>query len=670
MTGDALSWRELSKLFTAVLCIDDEGRVVYASDLIREYLTDELLGGELFRVFEFQRPRAVRDMSALRDHLGALFLMKARDGSFAARGQFVEATWEGGPVICFCGAPWLFWMTENRPDVKLGMSDFSAQDSQLDQLFLMSAEQRMVADLEKLNADLQQAKRETERAQEAKDAFFAHMSHEMRTPLNGVVSALALLADEPLDESAERLLSLAQRSSRNLLQVINYILDVSKIESAGGRLDEDPINLPRLMQAVTDIVRARAEERGLNLHWHRAEGVGEGFIGDKSKLRQCLLNLVTNAIKFTRAGIVVVRALPGAENDGGTVRFEIEDTGIGISPEDQQRIFEPFWTSGGLNAGADGSTGLGLDIVRRNVEIMGGELGLISEPGKGSVFWFEIPLQASDEAAEHSNDNTPKDVEVPRRFAGDVLLVDDNSTNMTLGRMILESLGVTVDEASDGAEAVHKATTRPYDLVLMDINMPVMDGVEATRRIRLSLDDEALPIVALSAYASSEEQQRCAEAGMNDYLTKPIVRERLGEQLNRWLRPSESTEQTAQQQNDGNDATVMAPALDEEVLAQLRKQIGDENVSVVLDQFEAEVNDRWHSAEQCFQAGDREQLIREIHTLSSTCRSLGLTDAGEYFQAMEASLRDSDSGPEDLPGARSRLDRGLDALAGYRARPA
>ncbi|MFK8040892.1 ATP-binding protein [Congregibacter sp.] len=674
-TEPRLTWSQLEKLFTVILVIADDGTILYCSDTPRRYMPTLQNGAQFFDLFKLLRPAAARSIPEVRDHQASLFLVKSVDERFAIRGQMVETTWQGNPVLCFCGAPWAFWMNAHCPDTKLGMADFSPQDSQLDQLFLMTTEQRMVSDLEKLNGELQEAKQDTELAQAAKSAMFARMSHEMRTPLNGVVSALSLMGDHEMAPKAQELLDLANSSSRNLLHVINYVLDISKIEAGDEVFESTVFDLALLMRGVADIVRARAVEKDLQLSWSASPLLGNLYIGDKAKLRQCLLNLITNAIKFTNSGSVTVRALPSASSEDNYVRFEVEDTGSGISAEDKQLIFEPFWTGSSEAPDKDKGTGLGLDLVRRYVEVMDGTLGVISHPGRGSLFWLEIPLEPVTEENLSAPEGAADMSDVPERFKGTVLLVDDNATNMLLGRMILESLGVTVEEACDGAVAVERALSETFDLVLMDLNMPVMDGVAATTNIRKQRSVDELPIVALTAYASSEERDRCLSVGMNDYLTKPIVRGRLAEQLNRWLTADNDAETSSQANAEEaksaelpeSDVPDSPPELATGVLDELREQIGEASLGTVLDQFEGEVRSRWESYLRALADGELSAMIREVHTLASTCRSLGLAKAGEHFAALETHIRNSDAPPtEDLSISEDLLQSGLGALAEFR----
>jgi signal transduction histidine kinase/CheY-like chemotaxis protein/HPt (histidine-containing phosphotransfer) domain-containing protein len=631
---------QLKTLFSIVLKLDTGGRILEASETFERHISEFEQGCALLSLFKIVRPATVRSWSDVDGHINSLFLLTAYSGQFAIRGQVFKTASAENSYYIFCGSPWLTWISDHCPNTRMSISDFAPQDSQLDQLFLMTTEKRMVNDLERLNGALKKAKRETELAEEARAALFARMSHEMRTPLNGVISALSLLSHGNFDEESQEILRLAQSSSTNLLHVINYVLDMSKIESRALEAEEVLFNVQDLLESVTDIVRPAAEKGGLELRWEVDPSLARSYRGDKPKLRQCLINLASNAIKFTEKGKVIVRAFPSPrDKEGLKVRFEVEDTGIGISEKDRKRIFDPFWTGA---SNADRGTGLGLDIVRRAVDIMGGIVGVVSAPGAGSVFWLDIPLAASDKAEEGDEilQSTLYQPLPEREYLGRVLLVDDNETNLILGRKILETLGVQVHLARDGEDALAKCDTNHYQLVFMDISMPGMDGVHTTLKLRERFDDKALPVVALTAYASAEEEKRCLAAGMNHYLIKPIVREQLAEQLERFLEQATSDE-PAQEAEAGPGEQ---PLLNAVTLDTLLEQIGPEGLSEVVNQFQKEARDRDGRFLQAASAGDADTAQREAHTLGSTCLSLGLDRAALAFRAAESALLDRSEG--------------------------
>lgn len=665
-----IGFDDLEKLFSLLLLLDEEGRIRYASKTFHRYLPDVPEGTPLLDLMDPVRPSTVSSWERIDRHVGSLFLLRERSGRFAMRGQLLHL--DGEYRWAFAGAPWLTWLRENRPQLNLGIDDFAPQDAQLDQLFLMTIEKRMVGELEQLNEALRHAKRETELAQEAKSALFARMSHEMRTPLNGVISALSLLAEHGLPEASADILRLAQTSSRNLMNVINYVLDLSRVEAGESPGAESiDFSLPELLEGVTDILRAAAMEKGLELRWAKSGELGDVYRGDKPKLRQCLLNLLTNAIRFTDTGRVSLRAMPSPMQSGRErVRIEVEDTGIGISAEDRKRIFQPFWTKA---QNTSSGTGLGLDIVRRGVALMDGTVGVASAPGAGSVFWIDVPLEAGSENS------------LPRRlagaagaihdcFSGRVLLVDDNATNLMLGARLLETMCVDVDQARSGEEALACCAAQRYQLVLMDISMPGMDGVFTTLKLRERFDSRQLPVVALTAYASAEEEQRCFEAGMNHYLTKPIVKEDLALQLSRFLEHDESCcgsaadegpapaapadasrtgpgSAAAAEGGNGSAAGAAAPEVRHDTLSTLHRQIGGAGLATVVDRFRDESEERLQRLRAALGAGDGALAQREAHTLGSTCASIGLERAAQFLRATEASLLDGRLPP---PGSGER----------------
>jgi signal transduction histidine kinase/DNA-binding response OmpR family regulator len=644
----------LEKLFSIVIEFDTDLRMVAASPVALDHMPWLAERPLLTEAFKIARPQGVKSLEDVVDRSDQLFLMSARDGSFALRGQIVTILRDGAKRPVFCGAPWMFWITSERPDLKLGIRDFSPQDSQLDQLFLMTTEKIMVSDLELVNQQLHDAKSELELAQRARDAFFAQMSHEMRTPLNGVISALALLEEHALPAGSQELLSLIKSSSRNLMHVINYVLDVSKIEADDGTLEAEPFGLEELVKSVVEIVEARAMEKKLGLRMVVEPGLPAASLGDSARVRQTLLNLVNNAIKFTDQGQVTIR-VSEVEDRPPWVRIDVADTGIGIPEHLQDRIFEPFFS--GLEQGTDAGetgTGLGLDIVRRNVKLMGGELKLESSPDVGSTFTVLLPLEpAIEPVVDAFVENQGEREEGPLR--GSVLLVDDNRTNLMLGTMLLEGLGLGVKGAGSGEEAVEAVANQCFCAVLMDISMPGIDGFEATRRIRALPGRRNLPILALTAYASSREQAKAREAGMNDYLTKPVSRAQLVQALQKWL-PGERKKPAMPVRK-----ARTAVSLNDTVLEDLAHEIGPQNLALVVETFGSEARDRWRAL---VAADSASGLAREAHALVSTCRSFGLDAVADALAGIEARARQGQTeDAESLEALGERLERSLDALS-------
>jgi CheY-like chemotaxis protein len=378
---------------------------------------------------------------------------------------------------------------------------------------------------------LAKARDDAEAANRAKSAFLANTSHEIRTPLNGLVG-LARLARRPDVDEARRRQYLEQiaDSAETLSAVISDVLDLSKIEA--GKLDVEQVafDLHALLESLRQVYGTLADARGLLFGFERDAGVPRWVWGDPVRVRQVLGNFLNNALKFTAKGSVQLRACVDA---GGKLRFEVEDTGPGITGEVCARLFQPFTQADQSTTRRFGGSGLGLSICRELATLMNGTVGVESEPGRGSCFWAELPLPATEAPAHDSGFGVLE----PSPLAGTrVLMVEDNAVNMTIAVAMLEQWGVSVDQAFDGAQAVvaveqAAAQGRPFDLVLMDVQMPVMSGYEATRVLRARPAGRTLPVIALTAAALSSEREQALASGMTGFLTKPIDARQLHDSL-------------------------------------------------------------------------------------------------------------------------------------------
>ncbi len=507
---------------------------------------------------------------------------------------------------------------------------------------LVTGVNSMLDNLELRDAQLLEAKQEAEDANRAKSRFLAQMSHEIRTPMNGVLGLAALLLKTNLDKEQKTFVKTIYRSGEALLQLINDILDFSKIEAGKLVLEEVHFNLRELAEETVELFSNSASEKNVKLSCFVQAALPEYVVGDPGRLRQILMNLLGNALKFTRNGDVALTIFPEETDTTGVahLRFEVSDSGIGISKEKQQEIFAAFSQVDGSITRKFGGTGLGLAICRQLVQLMGGTIGVTSEEGKGAVFRFTIRLPVGRvEEAVSSTENTAS-AERLQGVSGTVLVVEDNITNRIVARGMLEHTGLKVDMAENGEQAVAASEKISYDLIFMDCQMPVMDGYQATGIIRQRENEHGTartPIIAFTAHAMKGDREQCLLVGMDDYLAKPFTEQQLCAVLEKWL-PQQCTGTRKNETKEIVTENSVAPAVDPSVLESYRtyQQEGEPDiVARLVDIFLENSPEVLESMSKACKEKEVEQLWKLAHSFKSSSATVGAARLASLCEDME-----------------------------------
>lgn len=501
---------------------------------------------------------------------------------------------------------------------------------------------RDISDLKDTHQQLKEAKELAERSLRIKERFLANMSHEIRTPMNGLIGMIDLLGTTTLNDKQSDYVRTLKKSSDTLLNILNDILDLSKIEAGKMELRKEPVRLIETIEKVYDLYSQQANSNDTQLYYHFGEEIPEFVMADETRLMQVISNLTSNAIKFSHKKGTINISIQVVEQKDKVYRFKVtvKDSGIGIRHQDQEKLFQSFSQIDSSNKKTYGGTGLGLAISKELVKSMNGEIGVVSTPGFGSTFWFTFTAEKIRQEQIKSVEQPPGSIQKFEKNKPKVLLVDDNQINRTVAAEILKQSGCKVQEASSGLEAIELVQKNNFELIFMDIQMPEMDGVEATKKIKsLKLDHKIPPIIAMTAYSMEEDRKRFLKEGLDDYLAKPIKSKWIVEKVRRWTQYEPKSVHNLVFEEKTKELII-----NQNTLNQLYKFGGSELIETVLADFDEEATQQIEESMEFLEKGKYEEIRSRMHTLKGNAGTLGVERVSKQAMHVEKKIKENKFG--------------------------
>ncbi len=507
---------------------------------------------------------------------------------------------------------------------------------------------RDITTLHQAQQELRLAKELAERSVKVKENFLANMSHELRTPMNGVIGTIDLLMSSALDKEQLKYVQTIKKSSETLLTILNDILDLSKIEAGKMELKPVPVRLKNTMDKLYAMFAQQAKAKDINLYYHMDNNLPEKILVDETRLLQVLSNLTSNAIKFTDGGGSINIGLKTIVKTGNKdlIKVVVSDSGIGISQANIKKLFSSFSQIDTTTTKSFGGTGLGLAISKELCKLMGGDIGVYSAIGLGSSFWFTFEAEETDEEVINEEELMKKNVRLNNFFDNivpNILVVDDNMVNRQVAGEILKKSGCNVDLAVNGQDAISKASMKDYDIIFMDIQMPDMDGVTATKKIREIRNGNVGPVVAMTAYSMKEDKERFIKSGLDDYISKPIKAQTLLNKIRELMHMGKRVSEVEME-----EVEVENKVINREVIDQLRKYGGDDMIKDVMKDFEREAGEQIEGCILSLKDGNYKNILINLHTLKGNAGTLGLEKISHLTIDIEAELKEKQEIYEEL----------------------